>query len=359
MLVQVDGSNFRLPSAPPPTGVTPKPKPSLKITFGGRDAYEVAVVSATRLYARLPIGDPAKGTISSAGTAVTGVGTAFLSQLAVGSTITAAGQTRTVTAIASDTALTVNTAFSPVLAGVVFTHTVAVTVTNIDDNGVAIPGETFTLPAAFSFQRPRLTDQADYTRLLRVLVRALKREVIENTLLTVSTDYAAVGAAVVELAQFPALVLVGPDEEENRFFSLNYPTEEQLGGGLFSRKRVPYTIDLRFDVLGMSDSNVELLNLAALLKLFFQRNPYLYMDRDPSDLSKGQVRYEMDFTPEGDLKRTGAPNLSNVRSFNGTFVIRGFDVEAMASFPAESEVARGGVITDDGIFVDLQAIGGP
>ncbi len=48
----------------------------------------------------------------AASTTVTGSGTAFLTELAVGDRITVTGETRTVTAIASDTSLTVDTAFS-------------------------------------------------------------------------------------------------------------------------------------------------------------------------------------------------------------------------------------------------------
>ncbi len=57
------------------------------------------------------------GTISSVGTTVTGVGTAFTTQISVGSTITASGQTRTVASITSNTILDTDTAFSPAIAG--------------------------------------------------------------------------------------------------------------------------------------------------------------------------------------------------------------------------------------------------
>ncbi|HLX61155.1 MAG TPA: PA14 domain-containing protein, partial [Planctomycetota bacterium] len=56
---------------------------------------------------------PGVGTITSAGTTVTGTNTNFQVELVVGSTIFAAGQSRTVTAIASGTSLTINSAFVP------------------------------------------------------------------------------------------------------------------------------------------------------------------------------------------------------------------------------------------------------
>src|SRR5581483_5256920 len=63
------------------------------------------------------------GTISSSSTTVTGNGTNFSAELVVGDTITASGQTKTVTAINSATVLTVNSAFSANLpSGTSYTH---------------------------------------------------------------------------------------------------------------------------------------------------------------------------------------------------------------------------------------------
>lgn len=61
------------------------------------------------------------GTLASLGTTVTGTSTLFRAQLRVGDKITSASQTRTVTAITSDLVLKTDTAFSPALAGSIFT----------------------------------------------------------------------------------------------------------------------------------------------------------------------------------------------------------------------------------------------
>jgi hypothetical protein len=63
------------------------------------------------------------GTLTTSGTTtVTGTGTHFTTELNVGDTITASGQTLTVVAIASDTSLTTSNVFSPSLSGASFTH---------------------------------------------------------------------------------------------------------------------------------------------------------------------------------------------------------------------------------------------
>ena len=62
------------------------------------------------------------GTIVSSGTAVTGMGTLFTSELNIGSVIYAGGESQIVTSIVDDTNLTVGAAFSPNLTSTVFTH---------------------------------------------------------------------------------------------------------------------------------------------------------------------------------------------------------------------------------------------
>jgi hypothetical protein len=114
----------------------------------------------------------------------------------------------------------------------------------------------------------------------------------------------------------------------------------------FAQRRVPYTVDLGFTLIGVSDHTTELLNLMAATQLFFHRNPYLELDRDPDDPNAGRVRYEMAIARDGDLKVTSQPNESNVRSFSGRFVVRGFDLEDLAGAPGEGVVARGAVAGD-------------
>jgi len=61
-------------------------------------------------------GSEAPGTISSSGTTITGTGTQFLTQFQAGDSIIAGGQTRVVSAVASQTTLTTTSAFSSTLS---------------------------------------------------------------------------------------------------------------------------------------------------------------------------------------------------------------------------------------------------
>jgi hypothetical protein len=223
---------------------------------------------------------------------------------------------------------------------------VNVVIEHLDALGKLIPGEEATASRAFTYVRHPLTTETDLTRVVRALIQELKRRVLANVVLTVQTDFDAETGAELHLthvAELPALVLIGPELSENRFFSLNQLPEERTGPDRFARRRVPYTVDLGFTVVGVADHTTELLNLMTATQLFLHANTELEVDRSPTDANAGRVRYEMDFTADGDLKVTSQPNESNVRSFSGRFVLRGFDLEGLAGVADDGVVERGAV----------------
>jgi hypothetical protein len=281
LLLEITGAGFRVPDAPSAQGPVSPAAPTVGVTVGGVQATDVHVVGTSRLTCLLPVGD--------------------------------AGP-------------------------------VDILVQNLDPSGQSIPGEAATLAGGFTYELPRLTPESDLTRLVRTLLQELKRQVLANVVLTVQTDFASETGDelhIAQVAELPALVLVGPELSEDRFFSLNQLPEVSDGVGSFERRRVPYTVDLGFTLIGVSDHTTELVNLMASAQLFFHKNKFLEMDRDPESSASGSVRYEMDFTPDGDLKVTSQPNESNVRSFSGKFIVRGFDLEDLAGIADEAVIERG------------------
>ena len=286
-LVNVTGAGFRVPAVPGPSEAPlPPPRPTVEVLVGGRLADDIRVIDATRLSFLSPAGEP---------------GSADL------------------------------------------------TVRNLADDGSPVPGEDATLPEVFTFVRPGLVPESDLTRLVRTLMRELKRQVLPEVSLTVQTDFDAETGDELHLAQLaklPSLVLVGPELSQNRFFSVNALPEASAGPDDFARRRAPYTVDLAFTLIGVSDHTTELLNLMAATELFFHRNKYLEMERDPASPDGGRARYEMDISPGGDLKVTSQPNESNVRSFSGSFLVRGFDLEDLTGMPGESVAEHGARVRD-------------
>lgn len=208
--------------------------------------------------------------------------------------------------------------------------TVDLTLTNLDEAGLPVPGESVTLPGAFRFLRPRLVRESDLTRLVRTLIQQLKRQVLANTSVTVSVDYddtTADGLNVVAMAALPSLVLSGPRMRESRFYSTNVPFEDVVDGvsGPELRRRRPvFTVDLSFTITAASESTVELLNLMAAVATFLNRNRDIAMLRDPDQPELGEVQWEME--PDGDF-RTNLRDQAGVRAFTCGFSVRGFDVD--------------------------------
>jgi hypothetical protein len=212
-----------------------------------------------------------------------------------------------------------------------------VVVQNLDQTtGDPIPGEAVTLARAVTVVLPALGKESEtgLTRVVRSFVRLLKRQLVAEVDPGVQTDYDAVSGDQVHVAQFaslPAIGLVGPELVENRFYSLNdqETNDAELSGDPqadFVEARVPYTVDLTFDVIGASDNKVELLNLMSNFIAVMHKNKKLAVLADGDDPSGPVVLYEMDFVEGMQPKRVGSSNNSNLLTWSSQIVIRGVDV---------------------------------
>ena len=182
--------------------------------------------------------------------------------------------------------------------------------------------ERSVLPGAYRFARAPILAESDTTRIVREVIRLFKAEVLANTALTTSVDYAEDGEAVA-LAELPAVVLTGPNLVENRFYGTSEAAEEPWEGTL-RRRRPPMTVDLEFGVTVASVRTSELLNLAVAVARCLHRHPYLDLHRDGSDPTSERVRWEM--APAGEL-RTNLDGPPDVRAFTWGFVVRGVDID--------------------------------
>jgi len=206
---------------------------------------------------------------------------------------------------------------------------VDVVVWNLDADGLPIAGERSMLPQAYRYLRTPLTTEATLTRIVRAMLQALKRDVLENTTITVSVDYQEPvddDEAPAVVARVPSLVLSGPTLRENRFYRTVEPKEEVILGeyGPEIRKRKPpFTADLTFTITGTSSSTVELLNLMSAAVTFLSRNRWLAVPRDPEAPAE-HVRWELH--PDGEM-RTKLASGDGTRAFTAGFIVRGVDLE--------------------------------
>lgn len=312
-LVQIMGSGFQLPPAPPLSGKVPTPNPSVEVLFGTSLATRVAVTSSARILALVPVSPLPDSAPAGA---------------------------------------------------------VDVTIRNIDQSGNVIPGETVTAAGAYTYALPNLNRVPEYelTRLVRTLIRSFRKQVLPAGIYhTVNTDYSDDPASgMTALAELPAIIISGPALRENRFHSLNRPRVSDnpfgLGEKYFGKLRTPYTVDLTFGVAGVTDNVMQSINLMSEIVAYFNRNKFLAMQKDATDATLGDVNYEMDWVDNGQPKAVSTPNDSNIRAFRGAFVVRGFDIEDASMAVAvtrqlEDQVADGSVLEPSAVVIDTEQTG--
>lgn len=298
-LVEIYGSNFRLPPDPPEGGVAPVPGPTVRVEFGGTEAQEVKVISPIRLIALTAARDPGD---------------------------------------------------------------VDVTVTNLDDDGEPIPGETVTATDAYTYALPDLTVLSTTARVTKALIQELKRQVLDEVVLTEHTEWdenPEDGLDIAAVAKLPALILTGPETPENKEYRTAVEATHDSTAGTFLRMRTPDTIDLDFGLVGVTDSTIQLLNLLEAVKLFLKKTTTLSILRDPNDPDSGLVTYELRIPAGGDFRVASLPNLSNVRNFSGRVTVRGVDLEGLAGVPDDFARERGGQVGDDGATITSERFEAP
>jgi len=230
---------------------------------------------------------------------------------------------------------------------------VDITIKNLDDDGDPIPGEEVTETDGLAYSRVQLATESDFQRLIREIVLELRLQTIPNVAISNHTDFdddTTDSADITTLAELPGIALLGPTLRENRFYSQNAPIAVAASNpGEYLKRRVGYTVDLEFRIIGVSNIMVELINLMAVVNGYFEKNKYIELTRDPNDSSLGKARYEIDFTEDGDLDTISTPNDSNIHAFSGRFVIRGFDMQDLTGFANDQTVGQTATTDDEGV----------
>lgn len=300
-LVEITGTNFKVPTVPPPAdGPASSPIPTVAVLCNTEEASEVSVISATRLFVLVP-----------------------------------------------------KSPITPTKANSYGEGSVDITIKNLDDDGDPIPGEEVTETDGLAYSRVQLATESDFQRLIREIVLELRLQTIPNVAISNHTDFdddTTDSADITTLAELPGIALLGPTLRENRFYSQNAPIAVAASNpGEYLKRRVGYTVDLEFRIIGVSNIMVELINLMAVVNGYFEKNKYIELTRDPNDSSLGKARYEIDFTEDGDLDTISTPNDSNIHAFSGRFVIRGFDMQDLTGFANDQTVGQTATTDDEGV----------
>jgi hypothetical protein len=224
---------------------------------------------------------------------------------------------------------------------------VDVVVTNLDDNGAPIESET--VSNGYAYVNPPLNGLASgavsdttLTRVVDALVNEFRRSVWPEVLTHQSVEYDSDGTElrIIDIARLPSITLLGPRTETSRQCELPAPGvyEPNIVPGTppeerYMINRMPYALDLLFDVVGQARERATVLNLMHVATDFIQKTPQLVVQRDPSDPSRGNVRYQFEFETQASTFdiQTGANN-SDLHSFRGSIRVKGVQIERIPIF---------------------------
>lgn len=95
---------------------------------------------------------------------------------------------------------------------------VDVVITNLDDSGTPIGGETVTEAGGYTYTRQDLTAEGALSWVCDQVLQWFRRNILEATVMTTDTEYAdAVADGVIALATIPAISLIGPTIDDDPY----------------------------------------------------------------------------------------------------------------------------------------------
>lgn len=273
------------------TGFYLKASGSVGVTFGGVPAVRVGVVSATRLLAVAPAGDPDAGTAPNVGK-------------------------------------------------------VDVVVENRNTAGVSQGSAT--LVKAFQYRRPVIDYPENFSNhpaialVTRRLVTELQRTVIKNVKSDMHPEYASeisAAAGTTEFADLPSLKVVGPRLRDDRLRSANEPRTVDLGGGDFVTLFASRAVELEYTLVGVGKDPNEAAHLWTECKRYFEHVDFLSVPIPSSRLGSETAVLEL----EPDMERLGEfrgkMTRQGIAQFNMVFHVRGLIPTADRKFWASKEVS--------------------
>ncbi len=224
-------------------------------------------------------------------------------------------------------------------AGTLRANPVSVTVSNLNDAGAVIAGETATLAAGFAYALPNLTASTTLERVAVALIEALRRHVLPNTHWMRSRDYDADPSARADdpdRASVPRLDLVGPTLTETPDRGEGLPDPVATGTTTWSRplRRKTYAVEWQIDAYCSDANPAEALALAAAVEDFFTNVPRIWIPADPAAPLGTQWGFEVDRPASGAPAFDVAPQGDGLRHFRVQFSVAAVDgggVDALAA----------------------------
>jgi hypothetical protein len=276
-LVEITGTNFRVPDYPPAEGATETPI-TVRVTFGDEEAEVFGVVDEETLLVLTPSHDES-GVPATA---------------------------RNAPIPASD-----------------------VTVTNLDDDGEAIAGESVTATAAFSFRKPVLDKPTATERVIKELQRQFQRALPRGVELVYDphTDYdddTGDALNLVRFAKLPGVGLTGLRTPKSQIAADRADITVEIDDSRSVTRRPAIRRDVILTVIAASDNRDELGRLGLAIEQIFQKLTKVRIPLDEGDASRGYSEYEVIYGA-GEVTFGDRQGAANVMAATGELQIFGIE----------------------------------
>jgi len=205
-----------------------------------------------------------------------------------------------------------------------------IVITNLDANGVAIPGETVTLVDGFTYERWVIgapdTD-GPILRVLRQLMNDMATDICQNVSVSKHSDYGELGAFTeIDLNDLPAIGLKvdAPRDVEWSSDDNGRVYVPRIGGDGWDEYEGMSTHMLMLDITLSGEGKREAMALVHRVREFVQVNPMLEVDADP-DLYPGELdEYPVEIVQ--DAISIANPNNLNISAFSMGMQVRGIQL---------------------------------
>ncbi len=276
-LVEITGTGFRVPEYPPSAGATDTPI-TVRVTFGGEEAEVFGIVDEETLLVLTPSHDES------------GVPATALNQAIA----------------ASD-----------------------VTVTNLDDDGEAISGESATAAEAFSFRKPILNVATTTERVLKELQRQFQRALPRGVELvydphTDFDDETGDALNIVRFARLPGVGLTGLRLPKSEVGAERADVEVAIDDDRTVIRRPSIRRDAFLTVMAASDNRDELMRLELAIEQIFEKLTEVRIPMDPGDATRGYATYQVQYG-RGEVTMGDRQGLGNVMATTGELAIMGIE----------------------------------
>jgi hypothetical protein len=211
-----------------------------------------------------------------------------------------------------------------------FFAAVDIVVTNLDDSGVAIGGETATLTEGYTYKRPegRLPKgDPPFLQVLNAFLRLLKRAVVGKVGWVTHTDYGEDGEVVTVVQEHPTISVrcsMPRDKEYGKWD--NEHVLKSTGAGTWDRYRPPKTYMMVFDLILSAKNPIETQHLVSDVQQLWQVNQELDVPGDPNWDPSITNNYPLEMP--GEPVQASNPNQANVTAFACQLRVRGIPVFA-------------------------------